>query len=220
MRFLKLAFLIILCAFSGKMDAQTDASHFRKGNELYEDGKFNEAEIEYRKGLEKNGKSWTGKYNLANALYKQEKFTEASAILDSLKENTSNEKQKSRVYHNLGNSLLKEKEYEKSIDSYKEALKLNPEAEDSRYNLSYAYKMLKKQQEQQQQQEKKQKEQDKDPEKKKQQNQEQQEEQKQNINRQEAERMLDALDRKEKEIRKDQQKKEKQEGVGGTGKDW
>ena len=46
------------------------------------------------------------------------------------------------------------------------------------------------------------------------------EEKKQNINRQEAERMLDALNRDEKELRKKTEKREGRSGQGGSGKDW
>jgi Ca-activated chloride channel homolog len=213
--------ILMLVSGWGSVIAQSDASFFRKGNDQYKDGKYNEAEIQYRKGLEQNKDSWTGQYNLADALYKQEKFKEASVLLDSLATRTKNPKQLSSVYHNLGNALMKEKSYEQSVDAYKKALKLNPDAEDSRYNLSYAYKMLKKQQEQEQKQEQQQKKQEekKDDQKQKQ-DQKKEEEKKQNINQQEAERMLDALDQQEKQLRKQQQKKEKRPGVGGGGKDW
>jgi Ca-activated chloride channel homolog len=211
--------LFLLTAWSSVV-AQSDASYFRKGNEQYNDGKYNEAEIQYRKGLEKNKDSWTGQYNLADALYKQEKYKEASVLLDSLAARTKNSKQLASVYHNLGNALMKEKAYEQSVEAYKKALKLNPEAEDSRYNLSYAYKMLKKQQQQQQQQQNKEQEKKQDQKQEKQQDQKKEEEKKQNINQQEAERMLDALDQQEKQLRKEQQKKEKRPGTGGGGKDW
>lgn len=211
-----LILLVYLCVSTIAL-AQSDASYFRKGNDQYNNGKYNEAEIQYRKGLEKNKDSWTGQYNLADALYKQEKYKEASVLLDSLAKRTKNPKQMSSVYHNLGNSLLREKAYEESIDAFKKSLKLDPEAEDSRYNLSYAYKMLKKQQEKQQQQQQQQQKQEKKEENKEQ---KQEEQKKQNINQQEAERMLDALDQQEKQLRKNQQKKEKREGVGGAGKDW
>jgi Ca-activated chloride channel family protein len=210
-----LILLVYLCVSPFAL-AQSDASYFRKGNDQYNNGKYNEAEIQYRKGLEKNKDSWTGQYNLADALYKQEKYKEASLLLDSLAKRTKNPKQMSSVYHNLGNSLLREKAYEESIDAFKKSLKLDPEAEDSRYNLSYAYKMLKKQQEKQQQQQQQQKQEKKEENKE----QKQEEQKKQNINQQEAERMLDALDQQEKQLRKNQQKKEKREGVGGAGKDW
>jgi tetratricopeptide (TPR) repeat protein len=210
-------------AFTAPLMAQTESSHLRKGNDLYEDKKFNDAEIEYRKGLEKNKKSWTGQYNLANSLYRQEKYAEAAVILDSLRETTTDKSRQSKVYHNLGNALLKDKQYEKSVEAYKQALKLDPKAEDSRYNLSYAYQMLKKQQQQQQQQQQQNNQKKKEPEQKKQQEQKQdqkKEEQKQNIDREEAERMLDALDRQEKQLRKEQEKKEQKTGSGSSGKDW
>ena len=44
--------------------AQSDASYFRKGNEQYKDGKFNEAEIQYRKGLEQLFAELSKKYQL------------------------------------------------------------------------------------------------------------------------------------------------------------
>ena len=56
---------------------------------------------------------------------------------------------KAQVYHNLGNAQLKAQKYDKSIQSYIESLKLQPNDEDTRYNLSYAMKMLQQQQEQQ-----------------------------------------------------------------------
>jgi len=218
-----LILLVLLLILSNmNLRGQSESSHLRKGNELYEDKKFNDAEIQYRKGLEKNKKSWTGQYNLANSLYKQEKYAEAASILDSLRETTSDKNRQSKVYHNLGNALLKDKQYEKSVEAYKQALKLDPKAEDSRYNLSYAYQMLKKQQQQQQQQQQN-KQEKKDPQKQKQEEKKQdqkKEEQKQNIDREEAERMLDALDRQEKQLRKEQEKKEQRPGQGSSGKDW
>jgi tetratricopeptide (TPR) repeat protein len=215
--------ILVLIVSNLSLRAQSESSHLRKGNELYEDKKFNDAEIQYRKGLEKNKKSWTGQYNLANSLYKQEKYAEAASILDSLRETTSDKNRQSKVYHNLGNALLKDKQYEKSVEAYKQALKLDPKAEDSRYNLSYAYQMLKKQQQQQQQQQQQNKQEKKDPQKQKQEEKKQdqkKEEQKQNIDREEAERMLDALDRQEKQLRKEQEKKEQRPGQGSSGKDW
>jgi Ca-activated chloride channel family protein len=216
---MKQLILIYLLCLSALGFSQSEASHFRKGNELFKAGKFNDAEIEYRKGLAKQDKSWTGKYNLADALYKQDKFKEAEVILDSLSKGTKNQKQLSSVYHNLGNAQLKAKDYEKSVESFKKALKLDPQAEDSRYNLSYALQKLRQQQQQQQQQNKDQKQQQQKqqqqlPQEKK------QEEKKQNINQQEAERMLDALDRDEKELRKKTEKRESRNGQGGSGKDW
>ena len=53
-----------------------------------------------------------------------------------------------RINHNLGNSYLKENKLEQAIEEYKSSLRLNPNDEETRYNLAYAQKM-KQQQEQQ-----------------------------------------------------------------------
>jgi hypothetical protein len=120
----------------------------------------------------------------------------------------------------MGNAQLKNKDYEQSVESFKKALKLDPKAEDSRYNLSYALQKLKQEKQQQQQKQQKQdKKQDQKQDQK--QNQEKQKDQKkQNLNREEAERMLDALNRDEKELRKKTEKKASKNGQAGSGKDW
>jgi Ca-activated chloride channel family protein len=216
---------LLMVLFASVGFSQTETSHFRKGNDLFNSGKFTDAEIEYRKGLAKKQDSWTGKFNLADALYKQNKYKEASVILDSLSKSTKNNKQLSSVYHNMGNAQLKNKEYEQSVESFKKALKLDPKAEDSRYNLSYALQKLKQEKQQQQQQQQKQdkkqdQKQDQKQNQEKQKDQKQEEQKKQNLNREEAERMLDALNRDEKELRKKTEKKVSKNGQAGSGKDW
>ncbi len=217
--------LLLLCWAPGLM-AQRANDHIRRGNELYENGKFEEAEIEYRKALEKDPQAWKARYNLSNSLYRQKRYKEAGMALDSLTENITDPQLKSQFYHNLGNSRLEEKDYRGSVEAYKEALKHDPKAEDTRYNLSYA---LKKLQQQQQQQQKKQQQQQQQQQQQPQQNQAQKPEkpekqeqkpQRQQLNRDEAEQMLDALNRAEKELRKKTDKRDGKEGVAASGKNW
>lgn len=221
----KLIILIFLFSMGLLAEAQKENKHIRKGNELYQQKKFDEAEIEYRKALEKNKEAAKAQYNLSNALYRQKRYKEASAILDSLAAKTKDPKELSRLYHNLGNALLEDKAYDKSVEAYKKALKQDPTAEDTRYNLSYALKKLQRQQQEQQQQQQKKQQQpkDNDQQKPKDQNQKQQpkeEQRKQQINRDEAEQMLDALNRNEKELRKKTDKQKGKDGVPASGKEW
>jgi len=203
--------------------AQKESNHLRKGNELYKKEKFSEAELEYRKGLEQKSKSYTGNFNLSNSLYKQQKYKEAAVMLDSLSKTTKDKNQLASVYHNLGNSLLQDKAYSESVEAYKKALKLKPDAEDSRYNLSYAMRKLQQQQQQnQQKQQSKNQDQkqnkDQKPQDKK--DQKEEEQRKQNLNREEAEQMLDALNREEKDLRKKTEKKDAKGVPVPSGKDW
>lgn len=215
--------ILFFCCFGAV--AQKENNHIRKGNELYKQKKFNEAEIEYRKALDKNNEAAKAQYNLSNALYRQKRYKEASAILDSLSTKTKDPKELSRLYHNLGNSMLEDKDYKGSANAYKKALRQDPNAEDTRYNLSYAMKKLQRQQEQQQQQQKQQQQsKDNDQQKPKDPNQQPQqpkeEQRKQQINRDEAEQMLDALNRNEKELRKKTDKQKGKDGVPASGKEW
>lgn len=67
-------------------------------------------------------------------------------------------------FYNQGNVLAKSGQLEKSIESYEQALKLNPHNEDAHYNKDLVEKELEKQKQQQQKNQDKNKQQDKDKE--------------------------------------------------------
>lgn len=228
--------LLILIVFSTSINifSQNEKKFIREGNKLYNQKNYNEAEISYRKSLQKDSNYFNGKYNLANALYKQKNFDEAARIYSSIADLDKDKEIKSKVYHNLGNSFLQKKEFEKSIDAYKQALKNNSKDSDTKYNLSYAMQMLKQQQNQKnkdnkdkkddkKKDNKDQKDQNKDKQQDKKENKDnkQQEQQKQKqVKKEEAERMLEALKNDEK---KTMDKVKKQKAVGERvkiEKDW
>ena len=70
--------LVLRVQAGGLFAQKAERKHVREGNELYEEEKFTESEIAYRKSLEVNPRSVEGTYNLGNALYKQKKFPEAA----------------------------------------------------------------------------------------------------------------------------------------------
>ena len=213
--------------------AQSERSLIREGNRAYKDNKYADAEVSYRKALEKNKEFLEGPFNLGDALYKQGRFGEAAEQYQIAATRTKDADEKAQALHNLGNSLLKSQKYPESIAAYKEALKLNPRDVDTKYNLEYAKQMLKQQQQQQQnkdqkkneKQDKNKKDQNKqdqqkqDQEKKDQQQQQNQEQQKadqqkqqaqqkkQQISKQDAERILEALKNEEKDVQKKLHKK-------------
>ncbi len=206
----------------------------REGNKLYEAKKFQEAGKKYSDALGKKADSFRGTFNLGDAYYQQGKYKEASEQFEMLSGRKTGDDTLSKVYHNLGNSYLKQKEFEKSINAYKNSLKRNSQDEDSRYNLAYAQRMLRQQQQQQKQdQEKKDKEkqdknedkdkdkqqnEDKDKEKKKEEQQQQQ--QKQEISKEDAQRLLEALSNDEKKLRDKMNEKKVKGSKSQIEKDW
>jgi Ca-activated chloride channel family protein len=138
--------IIILLSTVGNTFAQqyNIYSTISKGNRAFLKDDFVQAEVLYKKALELDAENLQAKYNLANAVYKQERFDEALELYKLTSENFQSKKDKANAYHNLGNVHLSKKEYEKSIEAFKKALKLNPTDEETRYNLAYAQKHLQK----------------------------------------------------------------------------
>jgi len=220
--------------------AQNKKSFLRDGNKLYADSSYNEAEMQYRKSLEKDQDYFNASFNLADAVYKQERYEESSALFDALKDNALNKTDLAKVYHNLGNSLVKEQKLEEAIEAYKNALRINPKDKDTRHNLAITHKQKQQQEkEQENKDEKDEQEQDKEGENKEeekenkeqeqsQENKEQQEEKKESkpeekkeeMSKKTAEKMLEAIQQKEKELQEELQKKKVKGKRVKVLKDW
>ena len=224
--------------------AQNKKSFLRDGNELYADSSYNEAEMQYRKSLEKDQDYFNASFNLADAVYKQERYEESSALFDALKDNAPTETDLAKVYHNLGNSLVKEQKLEEAIEAYKSSLRINPKDKDTRHNLAITHKQKQQQEkeqenkdenkdekdEQEQEKEGKNKEEEKQnkEQEQSQENKEQQEEKneskpqekKEEMSKETAEKMLEAIQQKEKELQEELQKKKVKGKRVKVLKDW
>jgi len=128
--------------------AQRDKMEIKSGNKAYESKDYDSALRAYDLALRINPKNQTALFNKADALYKAGKFDEAAEIFSSLAKTEENVKQKAEALHNLGNSYLKKEKYKESVDAYRQSLRINPNDEQTRYNLAYATQKLKKQEEQ------------------------------------------------------------------------
>lgn len=122
--------------------------YIRKGNKIYKKEKFEDADIEYRKALEKKPDLFEGKFNLSDATYKQKKFDETSKLLKDLSKNEKDKQRLGMINHNMGNTHLNKNKIDEAIEAYKESLRKNPTDKETKYNLEYA-KWLKKKKEQQ-----------------------------------------------------------------------
>ncbi|MCK7539631.1 MAG: tetratricopeptide repeat protein [Marinilabiliales bacterium] len=85
----------------------------RQGNKAFGSGKYEEAEKDYRKALEQNKESFPGQFNLGAAIYQKKDYKESANIYSNLAAKSVDKTTKSKVYHNLGNTFLEGKEYEK-----------------------------------------------------------------------------------------------------------
>lgn len=234
--------LLALAGFSSTAFAQkAERKHVREGNKLYQTEKFTEAEIEYRKSLEVNPRSVEGTYDLGNALYKQKKFPEAAEQYqllagqrEKMMETAEGQARLSEVYHNLGNISMQNKDYAKSVEAYKQSLRLDPKDDETRYNLALAQKLLEDQQnqdqnqDQQNQDKKENQEQNEDQQQQQQQQQDQQQDQTQQqqqpdeqMSKDNAQQMLDAFLQDEKDTQEKVKKAQmQQQQRRKTEKEW
>jgi len=231
-----LIIIILFLLTGGQLFAQ-EKSYVHKGNELYQQKKYKDAEDDYRRSLENKNASIEGNFNLGDALYKQKKFADAGEQFNKLAASANNNKLLTAgAYHNLGNSLLEDKKLEESIAAYKKALLNNPKDDETRYNLAYAQEKLKQQQKQnkdnknqdkknqdkkdQNKDDKNKDNKDKDKQNQDQKNQQQQQQQRDKLSKEDAERMLEALNNQEKQTQ-DKLKNKKLKGSKlNITKDW
>jgi Ca-activated chloride channel homolog len=127
-------------------------SEINEGVEQYNEQKFADAEVNFKKGKEKAPESFEAHFNLGDAYYKQQRYEESLKEFYSSLELAEEQDLRAKAYHNIGNSLLKSQKFKESIEAYKNALKINPNDQETKYNLSYALKQLEDQQNQQQNQ--------------------------------------------------------------------
>ncbi len=179
--------------------AQTERKFIREGNDFFEKQNFEKAEVEYRKASDKRAESFEAAFNMADALYKQKKYEEALSQFTALAKKETDKERLGEIYHNIGNTLLAMQKTDESIEAYKESLRNRPASEPTKYNLEFA------RQKQQQEQNKDQQNQDKKDQ------QGQQQEQPSKISKEDAERLLEALQNDEKKVQEKVQKQKVQE---------
>lgn len=205
----------------------------RKGNRLYNDSVYVDAEVNYRKALEVNPKSTVSMYNLANTLMQQNKLQEAMEQYAGAAKVEKEKPNLAQIYHNMGVIFQSQKDYAKAVEAYKESLRNNPKDDETRYNLALAQKLLKDQQQDQQNQDQNQQNQQKQEEKQDQQQNQQQnqnndqqqeppQQQKQDnqMSKENAEQLLNSVMQDEKDVQ-DKVKKQQQVIKGNRlEKDW
>lgn len=195
---MKIALILFLISMAFTATAQKERKFVRGGNELYNKQDFEKAEVEYRKALDKEAESYEAAFNLGDALYKQKKYDEALQQFVNLAKQETNPEKLGELYHNIGNTLLSMEKIDESIEAYKESLRNRPGSEETKYNLEFA--RHKKQQNQQDQN----KDQNKDRNK-------EQQQQPNKISKEDAQRLLEALQNDEKKVQEKVQKEKVQQ---------
>jgi tetratricopeptide (TPR) repeat protein len=199
-----LAIAVLICIH--RVSAQPANNYIQKGNDAYHKGDFGRAIDDYKNALRKDPGNTAARFNLANALQKQNETEESKKNYDEIIAKADVNSLRSESQYNKALAYIKEKDLPNAITSFKQSLKGNPSDDDARENLQKALNDLKKQQQQNQ------------PQNQKQQQQNPRQDKKQPpVNKEMMEQKFNELRNQEKQLQKKLQNKS---GNGQPEKDW
>jgi Ca-activated chloride channel homolog len=135
----------------GALSSQAQASASSKneeGNRLYQEKKYSEALKRYTEAQLEAPDSPQLHYNLGNVFFRQgevdkarEEYRRALAAADASLD--------PRAVYNLGNTFFNQQQYQEAVQAYQRALKLSPKDMDAKRNLELALLRMKQQAQQQ-----------------------------------------------------------------------
>lgn len=141
-----LIILAVMISFSGV--SQSHKIELNKGNSFYEQEQYNNALFHYDSAMNIESNYYLAYYNSGNANYsiaqisndslKANYFDKAVSFFSSSISDAKTKQEKANSFYNSGNARLEQNKLKESIESYKDALRNNPQDEEARYNLSYA----------------------------------------------------------------------------------
>ncbi|HVW59985.1 MAG TPA: VWA domain-containing protein [Puia sp.] len=215
--------VLLLCS-SLSSSAQKENALIRSGNRYYKQKQIDQSLKQYEDAVKKAPGNPTANYNLGNAQFRKNSYSDAASSYNASVEHTTDKAMQERGLYNKGVALVKQQKLQESIDAWKNALKLDANDEDARENLQKALQQLKQQQQSQQQKEKKDQQDKKDPKDKKDQNKEQEQPQQpkpqpSRLTKQQVEQYLKTLQQKEKDIQ-DKMNQNKAKAPNQPDKDW
>jgi len=238
--------LITLLAFV-LMGASIDDA--RKANDAYDNGQYEKAISLYKKAIDADSKNAKLYFNLASAQAQAGQTQEAIRTFEQYKTMTDNAEERAKANYNIGKVFSDTKKWGRAVDYYKKSLRYMADDPDAKHNYELAKQKEKEQQKkknQQQQnnqnqqndnqqkknQQQKQNQQDKNQNKQQQQNQQQQNQKQdkqqqkqqqpkpQKMSKAEAQKILQALEQKEKDLLKQFKKKKTKSSNSKNEKDW
>ena len=159
---------IILTAACLCLSAQTFAQSaewrlMHRGNAAFNARKYNEAQALYMQVLKHNAHNARATFNLADTYLAKGDARLADSLFDKASQLERNAQVKSMAFHNRGyirqkaalaDQQNRQQLLRQAIELYKQALRLNPHDEDTRYNMVLCQRQLKDSQDKNKQQKK------------------------------------------------------------------
>ena len=141
---------VFLWLVGSTLAAQSTHQQLREADRAYDRARYDDAELGYRKSLEK-GYSPFFQYNLGNSLYKQQRFDEAAKQFGEVADKATDDNLRADALFNQGGAYFEQQQFEQAAEAYKKSLRARPNDMQTKRNLAMALQQIKKQAQQQQQ---------------------------------------------------------------------
>jgi Ca-activated chloride channel family protein len=150
----KFTFILVISAVALVLGAcSTPAEKLNQdGNDAFAEQAFLEALDLYQSAQVESPELAEPYFNAANALYRQGDYPAALEQMQMALQYVDQGNLAESSYYNLGNTLFNSQELDTAVEAYKQALLLNPDDQDAKYNLELALQQQEQQQQQQEQQ--------------------------------------------------------------------
>ena len=137
--------VVLFTVFAFQGFAQQWVDSLKVARTAYKNKEYDKANRYYRSAQNLAPKDVDLSEEIAQSTYRSRDFDNAEKVYQQASSEKKDKLEKAKMQHNLGNTRMKKKDYSGAIEAYKDALRNNPNDEETQYNLSEAIRQKKQQ---------------------------------------------------------------------------
>ena len=142
---MKSIIVVLFTVFAFQGFAQQWVDSLKVARTAYKNKEYDKANRYYRSAQNLAPKDVDLSEEIAQSTYRSRDFDNAEKVYQQASLEKKDKLEKAKMQHNLGNTRMKKKDYSGAIEAYKDALRNNPNDEETQYNLSEAIRQKKQQ---------------------------------------------------------------------------
>ena len=142
---MKSIIVVLFTVFTFQGFAQQWVDSLKVARTAYKNKEYDKANRYYRSAQNLAPKDVDLSEEIAQSTYRSRDFDNAEKVYQQAASDKKDKLEKAKMQHNLGNTRMKKKDYSGAIEAYKDALRNNPNDEETQYNLSEAIRQKKQQ---------------------------------------------------------------------------
>ena len=149
-RIVLIAVFALLASVSATAQRMPERHLVRKGNRQFDKKLYDKSIESYTRATEAAPTSFEAAFNLANAQLRAERYDAAEKGLARLAaDSTLCAADRADAAYNLGNAQFAQKKLKEALGSYRQAMRLNPDDKEAKFNYAYTKRLLEQQEQNQ-----------------------------------------------------------------------